>query len=265
MADSTSRWAEALREMSGRLEEMPGDEGYPAYLGSRLAEYYERAGRVICLGKDGREGAVTAIGAVSPPGGDISEPVTQSTLRIVKVFWGLDAQLAYKRHFPAINWLSSYSLYADTVDAYFNREVAPDWSELRMEAMALLQEEASLEEIVRLIGIDALSAQDRLKLEVAKSIREDYLQQNSFHEVDTYTSLEKQYRMLKLVILFKKEAERALEAGVYLNDILNLEVRDKVARAKYIEEKDIKRTDEIAAEVKAAIDELISKGGVLNA
>ena len=265
MADSTSRWSEALREMSGRLEEMPGDEGYPAYLGSRLAEYYERAGRVICLGKDGREGAVTAIGAVSPPGGDISEPVTQSTLRIVKVFWGLDAQLAYKRHFPAINWLSSYSLYADTVDAYFNREVAPDWSELRMEAMALLQEEASLEEIVRLIGIDALSAQDRLKLEVAKSIREDYLQQNSFHEVDTYTSLEKQYRMLKLVILFKKEAERALEAGVYLNDILNLEVRDKVARAKYIEEKDIKRTDEIAAEVKAAIDELISKGGVLNA
>ena len=265
MADSTSRWAEALREMSGRLEEMPGDEGYPAYLGSRLAEYYERAGRVICLGKDGREGAVTAIGAVSPPGGDISEPVTQSTLRIVKVFWGLDAQLAYKRHFPAINWLSSYSLYADTVDAYFNREVAPDWSELRMEAMALLQEEASLEEIVRLIGIDALSAQDRLKLEVAKSIREDYLQQNSFHEVDTYTSLEKQYRMLKLVILFKKEAERALEAGVYLNDILNLEVRDKVARAKYIEEKEIKRTDEIAAEVKAAIDELISKGGVLNA
>jgi len=265
MADSTSRWAEALREMSGRLEEMPGDEGYPAYLGSRLAEYYERAGRVICLGKDGREGAVTAIGAVSPPGGDISEPVTQSTLRIVKVFWGLDAQLAYKRHFPAINWLSSYSLYADTVDAYFNREVAPDWSELRMEAMALLQEEASLEEIVRLIGIDALSAQDRLKLEVAKSIREDYLQQNSFHEVDTYTSLEKQYRMLKLVILFKKEAERALEAGVYLNDILNLEVRDKVARAKYIEEKDINRTDEIAAEVKAAIDELISKGGVLNA
>ena len=265
MADSTSRWAEALREMSGRLEEMPGDEGYPAYLGSRLAEYYERAGRVICLGKDGREGAVTAIGAVSPPGGDISEPVTQSTLRIVKVFWGLDAQLAYKRHFPAINWLSSYSLYADTVDSYFNREVAPDWSELRMEAMALLQEEASLEEIVRLIGIDALSAQDRLKLEVAKSIREDYLQQNSFHEVDTYTSLEKQYRMLKLVILFKKEAERALEAGVYLNDILNLEVRDKVARAKYIEEKDIKRTDEIAVEVKSAIDELISKGGVLNA
>lgn len=265
MADSTSRWAEALREMSGRLEEMPGDEGYPAYLGSRLAEYYERAGKVVCLGKDGREGSVTAIGAVSPPGGDLSEPVTQSTLRIVKVFWGLDAQLAYKRHFPAINWLSSYSLYSDTIDAYFNSEVAPDWSELRMEAMALLQEEASLDEIVRLVGIDALSEKDRLKLEVAKSIREDYLQQNSFHEIDTYTSLEKQYRMLKLVLLFKKEAEKALEAGVYLDKILKLEVRDKIARAKYIHEDDIKKTDEIAAEVKADIDGLIAEGGVLNA
>ena len=265
MADSTSRWAEALREMSGRLEEMPGDEGYPAYLGSRLAEYYERAGKVVCLGKDGREGSVTAIGAVSPPGGDLSEPVTQSTLRIVKVFWGLDAQLAYERHFPAINWLSSYSLYSDTIDAYFNKEVAEDWSELRIEAMALLQEEASLDEIVRLVGIDALSEKDRLKLEVAKSIREDYLQQNSFHEVDTYTSLEKQYRMLKLVLLFKKEAERALEAGVYLNKILELEVRDKIARAKYISEDDIKRTDEISEELKGAIDDLISKGGVLNA
>ncbi len=265
MADSTSRWAEALREMSGRLEEMPGDEGYPAYLGSRLAEYYERAGKVVCLGKEGREGSVTAIGAVSPPGGDLSEPVTQSTLRIVKVFWGLDAQLAYKRHFPAINWLSSYSLYADTIDAYFNKEVAEDWSQLRIEAMALLQEEASLDEIVRLVGIDALSEKDRLKLEVAKSIREDYLQQNSFHEVDTYTSLEKQYRMLKLVLLFKKEAERALEAGVYLNKILGLEVRDKIARAKYIHEDDIKKTDEIAEELKGAIDDLMSKGGVLNA
>ena len=265
MADSTSRWAEALREMSGRLEEMPGDEGYPAYLGSRLAEYYERAGKVVCLGKDNREGSVTAIGAVSPPGGDLSEPVTQSTLRIVKVFWGLDAQLAYKRHFPAINWLSSYSLYSDTIDAYFNSEVASDWSELRMEAMALLQEEASLDEIVRLVGIDALSEKDRLKLEVAKSIREDYLQQNSFHEIDTYTSLEKQYRMLKLVLLFKKEAERALEAGVYLDKILKLEVRDKIARAKYINEDNIKRTDEIAADVKADIDGLIAEGGVLNA
>ena len=189
MADSTSRWAEALREMSGRLEEMPGDEGYPAYLGSRLADYYERAGKVVALGKDGREGAVTAIGAVSPPGGDISEPVTQSTLRIVKVFWGLDAQLAYKRHFPSINWLTSYSLYLEKMGEWMDAHVADDWSALRTEAMALLQEEANLEEIVRLVGMDALSEGDRLKLEVAKSIREDYLQQNAFHENDTYTSL----------------------------------------------------------------------------
>ncbi|MDM0828686.1 V-type ATP synthase subunit A, partial [Clostridium perfringens] len=193
MADSTSRWAEALREMSGRLEEMPGDEGYPAYLGSRLADYYERAGKVVALGKDGREGAVTAIGAVSPPGGDISEPVTQSTLRIVKVFWGLDAQLAYKRHFPSINWLTSYSLYLEKMGEWMDAHVADDWSALRTEAMALLQEEANLEEIVRLVGMDALSEGDRLKLEVAKSIREDYLQQNAFHENDTYTSLNKQY------------------------------------------------------------------------
>ena len=188
MADSTSRWAEALREMSGRLEEMPGDEGYPAYLGSRLADYYERAGKVECLGNDGRIGSITAIGAVSPPGGDISEPVSQSTLRIVKVFWGLDAQLAYQRHFPSINWLTSYSLYADTIDKWMNENVAEDWGKLRLEAMTILQEESSLQEIVRLVGIDALSEKDRLKLDVAKSIREDYLQQNSFHEVDTYTS-----------------------------------------------------------------------------
>ena len=265
MADSTSRWAEALREISGRLEEMPGDEGYPAYLGSRLAEYYERAGRVICLGKDGREGAVTAIGAVSPPGGDISEPVTQSTLRIVKVFWGLDAQLAYKRHFPAINWINSYSLYADTVDGYLNKTVAEDWSALRQEAMTLLQEESALQEIVSLVGIDALSEKDRLKLEVSKSIREDYLQQNGFHEIDTYTSLDKQYKMLKLVLLFRKEAERALEAGVYLDKILGLEVRDKIARSKYIHEDDIAKMDDIAAELRADIDTLINEGGVLNA
>ena len=215
MADSTSRWAEALREMSGRLEEMPGDEGYPAYLGSRLADYYERAGKVVALGKDGREGAVTAIGAVSPPGGDISEPVTQSTLRIVKVFWGLDAQLAYKRHFPSINWLTSYSLYLEKMGEWMDAHVADDWSALRTEAMALLQEEANLEEIVRLVGMDALSEGDRLKLEVAKSIREDYLQQNAFHENDTYTSLNKQYKMLNLILSFKHEAEKALEAGVY--------------------------------------------------
>ena len=263
MADSTSRWAEALREMSGRLEEMPGDEGYPAYLGSRLSDYYERAGKVVCLGKDGRQGAVTAIGAVSPPGGDLSEPVTQSTLRIVKVFWGLDAQLAYKRHFPAINWINSYSLYSDTVDGYLNKTVAEDWSALRQEAMTLLQEESGLQEIVSLVGIDALSEKDRLKLEVAKSVREDYLQQNGFHEIDTYTSLDKQYKMLKLVLLFRKEAERALDAGVYLDKILELEVRDKIARSKYIHEDNISRMDEIAAELRANIDTLINEGGVL--
>ncbi|ASW43755.1 V-type ATP synthase subunit A [Clostridium isatidis] len=267
MADSTSRWAEALREMSGRLEEMPGDEGYPAYLGSRLADYYERAGKAVCLGKEGRIGTITAIGAVSPPGGDISEPVSQATLRIVKVFWGLDAQLAYKRHFPSINWLNSYSLYEETVDNWMNKEVAEDWSALRKEAMALLQEESSLQEIVSLVGIDALSEKDRLKLEIAKSIREDYLQQNAFHEVDTYTSLNKQYKMLKLILFFRKEAEKALEAGVYINEILNLaELRDKIARSKYITEGELSKIDGIAAEVTATIDELIKeKGGVLNA
>ncbi|ATD55640.1 V-type ATP synthase subunit A [Clostridium chauvoei] len=266
MADSTSRWAEALREMSGRLEEMPGDEGYPAYLGSRLADYYERAGKVVCLGKDGREGAVTAIGAVSPPGGDISEPVSQATLRIVKVFWGLDAQLAYKRHFPSINWLNSYSLYDDTIDSWMNKEIAEDWSYLRQRAMTILQEESSLEEIVRLVGIDALSERDRLKLEVAKSIREDYLQQNAFHEIDTYASLGKQYRMLKLILLFQVESERALDAGVYLDKILKLDdVRDKIARSKYIHEEDIAKMDDIANELKAAIDTLINEGGVQNA
>ena len=266
MADSTSRWAEALREMSGRLEEMPGDEGYPAYLGSRLADYYERAGKVICLGKDGREGAITAIGAVSPPGGDISEPVTQSTLRIVKVFWGLDAQLAYQRHFPSVNWLTSYSLYADKIDAWMNENVSDDWSTLRVEAMSLLQEEANLQEIVRLVGIDALSERDRLKLEVAKSIREDYLQQNAFHEVDTYASLDKQYKMLKLILSFRVEAERALDAGVYLNKILALdEVRDRIARSKYIHEEELNKIDQISIDLKAEIDKLISEGGVLDA
>ncbi len=265
MADSTSRWAEALREMSGRLEEMPGDEGYPAYLGSRLADYYERAGKVITLGKDGREGAVTAIGAVSPPGGDISEPVTQSTLRIVKVFWGLDAQLAYKRHFPSINWLSSYSLYLEKMGSWMDENVAEDWSALRNEAMALLQEEANLEEIVRLVGIDALSEGDRLKLEVAKSIREDYLQQNAFHEVDTYASLGKQYKMLKAVLSFQVEAKRALDAGVYLDKILKLPIRDRIARSKYIPENEINKIDDIIVELKQVIDNLISEGGVLDA
>jgi V/A-type H+-transporting ATPase subunit A len=266
MADSTSRWAEALREMSGRLEEMPGDEGYPAYLGSRLAEYYERAGMVKCLGNDGRRGSITAIGAVSPPGGDISEPVSQSTLRIVKVFWGLDAQLAYQRHFPSINWLSSYSLYADTVDKWMNENVAEEWGELRLEAMTLLQEESSLQEIVRLVGIDALSEQDRLKLDVAKSIREDYLQQNSFHEIDTYTSLNKQYKMLKLVMGYKREAQRALKAGVYLKEILGLEeLKDRIARSKYVKEDEIDKIDQIFVDLKVAIENLINKGGVTNA
>ncbi|XZL77542.1 V-type ATP synthase subunit A [Clostridium perfringens] len=265
MADSTSRWAEALREMSGRLEEMPGDEGYPAYLGSRLADYYERAGKVVALGKDGREGAVTAIGAVSPPGGDISEPVTQSTLRIVKVFWGLDAQLAYKRHFPSINWLTSYSLYLEKMGEWMDAHVADDWSELRTEAMALLQEEANLEEIVRLVGMDALSEGDRLKLEVAKSIREDYLQQNAFHENDTYTSLNKQYKMLNLILSFKHEAEKALEAGVYLDKVLKLPVRDRIARSKYISEEEISKMDDILVELKSEMNKLISEGGVLNA
>ena len=266
MADSTSRWAEALREMSGRLEEMPGDEGYPAYLGSRLADYYERAGKVECLGNDGREGSITAIGAVSPPGGDISEPVSQGTLRIVKVFWGLDAQLAYQRHFPTINWLTSYSLYQDTIDNWMDEHVAPNWGELRLEAMTILQDEAQLQEIVRLVGIDALSEKDRLKLDVAKSIREDYLQQNGFHEVDTYTSLKKQYKMLSLILGYRHEAERALEAGVYLSDIMAMEdLKDRIARSKYIHEDDLDKMDQIAVDLHAAIDDLISKGGVANA
>ncbi|AXG94210.1 V-type ATP synthase subunit A [Clostridium botulinum] len=265
MADSTSRWAEALREMSGRLEEMPGDEGYPAYLGSRAAEFYERAGNVLSLGSEEREGALTVIGAVSPPGGDLSEPVTQATLRIVKVFWGLDAQLAYRRHFPAINWLNSYSLYIEKISPWMDENVASDWTQLRIKAMSLLQEEASLEEIVRLVGIDALSEKDRLKLEVAKSLREDYLQQNAFHEVDTYASLEKQYKMLKLVLFFYDETERALNAGVYLKELLDLEVRDKIARAKYVSEENIKNIDAIFNELSEVIDELISKGGIMNA
>ncbi|WP_426349594.1 V-type ATP synthase subunit A [Alloiococcus sp. CFN-8] len=265
MADSTSRWAEALREMSGRLEEMPGDEGYPAYLGSRLAEFYERAGKVVCLGDDEREGAVTAIGAVSPPGGDISEPVSQATLRIVKVFWGLDAQLAYKRHFPSINWLNSYSLYQSRIDDWMDKNLAEDWSKLRGQAMTLLQEEANLDEIVRLVGIDALSEGDRLKLEAAKSIREDYLQQNAFHDVDTYSSLNKQYKMLKLILKFYDEGRRALKTGVYLDKVLAMEVRDRIARSKYIDESNLDRIDTISMELTSEIDKLISEGGVIDA
>ena len=265
MADSTSRWAEALREMSARLEEMPGDEGYPAYLGSRVADFYERAGKVFCLGKENREGALTVIGAVSPPGGDLSEPVTQATLRIVKVFWGLDSQLAYRRHFPAINSLNSYSLYLDKVGEWMNKNVAEDWTEFRSKAMTLLQEESNLQEIVRLVGIDALSEEDRLKLEVAKSIREDYLQQNAFHDVDTYAPLNKQYKMLKLILAFYDETLKALKVGVYLKDILNMKVRDKIARLKYFSETESEKIDNVFEELSQETDELISKGGIPNA
>lgn len=239
MADSTSRWAEALREMSGRLQEMPGEEGYPAYLGSRLAQFYERAGRVISLGKDKREGALSVIGAVSPAGGDISEPVSQATLRIVKVFWSLDSSLAYKRHFPAINWLTSYSLYVDSMEKWFNNNVHEDWVDCRSQLMRLLQDESELQEIVQLVGMDALSAPDRLKLEAARSIREDFLHQNSFHDIDTYTSLEKQYLMMKLVISFYQESVLALEKGVDVEDLVKLPVREDIGRFKYTTEDNI--------------------------
>ncbi|MGE5550288.1 MAG: V-type ATP synthase subunit A [Bacteroidota bacterium] len=247
MADSTSRWAEALREISGRLEEMPGEEGYPAYLGSRLADFYERAGRVICLGAGDRQGALTAVGAVSPPGGDLSEPVTQATLRIVKVFWGLDANLAYRRHFPAINWLLSYSLYVDRLDDYFAKEAGEDWRQLRVEAMRILQVEAELEEIVRLVGVDALSEKDRLTMETARSIREDFLHQNAFDEVDTYSSLAKQYLMLGIILAFDAMARRMLEQEKPLSEILALPVREEIARAKYVREEDLLKLRDLRA------------------
>lgn len=234
MADSTSRWAEALREMSGRLEEMPGEEGYPAYLGSRLAQFYERAGRVIVNGSEEREGSLSVIGAVSPPGGDISEPVSQATLRIVKVFWGLDSALAYKRHFPAINWLNSYSLYTDMLARWYEENVAPDWNQLKGRMMALLQEEAELEEVVKLVGMDALSPSDRLKLEVARSIREDYLLQNAFHEVDAYSDLSKQHRIMTVVLRFYDDAAAALEKGAPIEKLVSLPVRETIARFKYM-------------------------------
>ena len=239
MADSTSRWAEALREMSGRLEEMPGEEGYPAYLGSRLAQFYERAGRVISLGQDNREGALSVIGAVSPPGGDISEPVSQATLRIVKVFWGLDSALAYKRHFPAINWLTSYSLYLDNIAGWFTKNVAEDWMSGRQEMMSLLQDEAQLNEIVQMVGMDALSAPDRLKMEAARSIREDFLHQNSFHEVDTYTSLKKQLLMMRLVLAYYDKSVEALGNGAGVQDLIKLPVREQIGRYKYTLEENL--------------------------
>ncbi|OJG96638.1 V-type ATP synthase alpha chain [Enterococcus termitis] len=266
MADSTSRWAEALREMSGRLEEMPGDEGYPAYLGSRLAEYYERAGQVVALGKDHREGSITAISAVSPSGGDISEPVTQNTLRVVKVFWGLDATLAQKRHFPSINWLQSYSLYASEVGKHLDQQLQINWSEMVMEGMRILQEESQLEEIVRLVGIDSLSDKDRLTLEVAKSIREDYLQQNAFDDVDTFTSREKQYKMLNLILTFYKEGQSALELGAYLTEILagTAEIRDQIARSKYVPEAQIGQLDPLIDDIKQTLKQIVADGGMTN-
>ena len=260
MADSTSRWAEALREMSGRLEEMPGEEGYPAYLSSRLAEFYERAGIVNVLGSGNTVGAISAIGAVSPPGGDLSEPVSQATLRIVKVFWGLSASLAYKRHFPAIDWLTSYSLYDDKLEEWYSDNVAESFNALKSELRLVLQEESQLNEIVRLVGMDALGARDRLTMETAKSIREDYLHQNAFHEVDTYTSLDKQYKMMKLILGFYHEATAALDLNVELSDLLNLPVREQIGRSKYIEESHIDRFDEIERNIKKEINALITKG-----
>lgn len=250
MADSTSRWAEALREMSGRLEEMPGEEGYPAYLGSRLAQFYERAGRVISKGQEGREGALSVIGAVSPPGGDISEPVSQATLRIVKVFWGLDATLAYRRHFPAINWLNSYSLYADSLANWFNSNVTPKWSNYRSRIMQLLQEEAELEEIVKLVGMDALSAKDRLKLETARSIREDFLHQNAFHEIDTYTPLDKQYKLMSLILKFYDLSLEAIEDGANIEKLLSMNVKERIGRFKYV------KLDDVENEYNSIIDDL---------
>ncbi|MGT2923780.1 V-type ATP synthase subunit A [Streptococcus caviae] len=264
MADSTSRWAEALREMSGRLEEMPGDEGYPAYLGSRIAEYYERAGRARVLGSQGREGTITAIGAVSPPGGDISEPVTQNTLRIVKVFWGLDAPLAQRRHFPAINWLSSYSLYKDDVGKYIDKVQKTRWAAKVTRAMNVLQRESSLEEIVRLVGIDSLSDQDRLTMAVARQIREDYLQQNAFDTVDTFTSFPKQEAMLTNILTFADEAGKALELGAYYTEIMDgtADVRNRIARSKYISEDQIEKIQALADAVRDSIHQVLAKGGI---
>ena len=257
MADSTSRWAEALREMSGRLEEMPGDEGFPAYLASRVADFYERAGKVEVLGSRDDIGSLSVIGAVSPPGGDLSEPVTQATLRIVKVFWGLDYDLSYQRHFPAINWLSSYSLYQDKMDKYIDSEVDEDFSKNRKRSMSLLQQESGLQEVVRLVGRDALSDDDKLKLDVTKSIREDYLQQNAFHDVDTYCSLKKQDKMLETILYNYDKSLEALSNGVELEDIEKLPVRERITRLKLISEDDIDQINEIRSEIDKQIDELI--------
>ena len=261
MADSTSRWAEALREMSGRLEEMPGEEGYPAYLGTRLASFYERAGRAICLGSREAEGSITAIGAVSPPGGDLSEPVTQNTLRVTKVFWGLDASLAYQRHFPAINWLTSYSLYAEKLGEYWDAQYDDEWSPLRTEAMSLLEDEDRLREIVRLVGIDSLSREERMVLETSKSLREDFLHQNAFHEVDTFASMDKQFKMLRHILSFHHMGMEALHRGASLKQILDLPVRDQIARMRYVDEKDLASIDAIGETIKKEIGTVMPDGG----
>ncbi|MGC9490260.1 MAG: V-type ATP synthase subunit A [Thermovirgaceae bacterium] len=262
MADSTSRWAEALREISGRLEEMPGEEGYPAYLGTRLASFYERAGRAICLGSDEREGSVSAIGAVSPPGGDLSEPVSQNTLRVTKVFWGLDANLAYQRHFPAINWLQSYSLYTSNLDEYWDNKYDGEWSIMRTRAMSILEEEDRLREIVRLVGIDALSKEERMILETAKSIREDFLHQNAFHEIDTFASMDKQTKMLRTIMTFHDLCMDALKRGAILSDILGLKVREKIARMRYLSEDDLESIDELEPEMKQQVNKLLPEGSI---
>ena len=259
MADSSSRWAEALREMSGRLEEMPGEEGYPAYLSSRLAEYYERAGIVKTLGSDDRTGSITAISAVSPPGGDLSEPVSQATLRIVKVFWGLSASLAYRRHFPAIDWIQSYSLYGDSMGDWYKDNVDAEWEENRAKALRILQEEAQLEEIVRLVGMDALSYADRLTMETAKSLREDYLHQDAFHEVDTYASLRKQFMMLKLILECDKYSREALAKDVDLDDILKIGAREMIGRIKYIPESELSKIEQIGKQMRQQLSALSSQ------
>ena len=259
MADSSSRWAEALREMSGRLEEMPGEEGYPAYLSSRLAEYYERAGIVKTLGSDDRTGSITAISAVSPPGGDLSEPVSQATLRIVKVFWGLSASLAYRRHFPAIDWIQSYSLYGDSMGEWYKDHVDAEWEENRAKALRILQEEAQLEEIVRLVGMDALSYADRLTMDTAKSLKEDYLHQDAFHEVDTYASLKKQFMMLKLILECDKYSREALAKDVDLDDILNIGAREMIGRVKYIPETELEKIEQVGKQMRQQLNALSSQ------
>lgn len=260
MADSTSRWAEALREMSGRLEEMPGDEGYPAYLASRIAEFYERAGRVLVNGKEEREGALSVIGAVSPPGGDISEPVTQNTLRIVKIFWKLDYDLSYQRHFPAINWIDSYSLYQPKIDAYLDENIDRRFSKIRKRSMALLQEEASLLEVVRLVGRDSLSDEDQMKLHTSKSIREDFLQQNAFHDVDTFCPLEKQFKMLDTILYFYDKGQEALVKGAYFSEIEELDVKESIARMKYLPNDELEKLDEIKDKIDSQLKNLVGVG-----